>query len=312
MYCENCGEKLSDNARFCPSCGQPVGEAQERTRILKREDAPARDVSKTVRLQRPAAAEQTSRSSATTAAGRSSTGAATGQTSDHEPARRTSPLVLILVAVAAIALIFAALYFIGTRAKAPSQPQGQESAATQPSDGQQPSEDAGTAAQDATDGGTSNQPEAAPQATGTPENTHAGGPQEDVDEDELAAWSSKARSLMNFYPVNHVLAGGGSDEPSPMSIDTWASNCLLYANADSAFGQALLNDPDSVAAPLGFYEVASYVSGTSVVSADANGVVVRVSIQGTQMDWSATTELTETFLVQFDDNSQVVNVTQLD
>ena len=25
MYCEKCGTKLEDNARFCPNCGSPVG-----------------------------------------------------------------------------------------------------------------------------------------------------------------------------------------------------------------------------------------------------------------------------------------------
>lgn len=28
MYCKNCGASLADNARFCPKCGQHIGNAR--------------------------------------------------------------------------------------------------------------------------------------------------------------------------------------------------------------------------------------------------------------------------------------------
>ena len=145
----------------------------------------------------------------------------------------------------------------------------------------------------------------------TPSGSRAGGPADDISDATVKTWSNNARSFLTFYPVNHVLAGGADDEPTSVSIEDWAANCLRYVDESSNLGQALTNDPESVAETLGFYEVASYVSDTSVVSIDAMGVTVEVTIQGTQMDWQHTTEVVENFLVQFDDNGKIVNVVLL-
>lgn len=145
----------------------------------------------------------------------------------------------------------------------------------------------------------------------SPSGSRAGGPADDISDATVKTWSNDARSFLTFYPVNHVLAGGADDEPTSVSIEDWATNCLRYVDENSNLGQALTNDPESVAETLGFYEVASYVSDTSVVSVDAMGVTVEVTIQGTQMDWQHTTEVVENFLVQFDDNGKIVNVVLL-
>lgn len=144
-----------------------------------------------------------------------------------------------------------------------------------------------------------------------PSGSRAGGPTGDISDETIETWSNKARSFLVIYPVNHVLAGGPGDEPSSMSIEDWATNCLRYVDESSGFGQTLRDDPESVAGPLGFYEVASYVSDTSVVSVDAMGVTVAVTIQGTQMDWDHTSEVVENFLVQFNDDGEIVNAVVL-
>lgn len=145
----------------------------------------------------------------------------------------------------------------------------------------------------------------------TPTGSRAGGPASDISDATIESWSNKARSFLVIYPVNHILAGGSGDEPSSMSIEDWATNCLRYVDESSNFGQALRNDPESIAETLGFYEVASYVSDTSVVSVDAMGVTVAVTIQGTQMDWDHTSEVVENFLVQFNDDGEIVNAVVL-
>lgn len=145
----------------------------------------------------------------------------------------------------------------------------------------------------------------------TPTGSRAGGPASDISDATIESWSNKARSFLVIYPVNHILAGGSGDEPSSMSIEDWATNCLRYVDESSNFGQALRNDPESIAETLGFYEVASYVSDTSVVSVDAMGVTVAVTIQGTQMDWDHTSEVVENFLVQFNDAGEIVNAVVL-
>ena len=34
MFCSNCGNKLDDNAKFCPNCGSPVGTVKR----IKKDD----------------------------------------------------------------------------------------------------------------------------------------------------------------------------------------------------------------------------------------------------------------------------------
>ncbi|MBE2914538.1 zinc-ribbon domain-containing protein [Anoxybacillus flavithermus] len=31
MFCHQCGEKVSDQARFCPQCGVPLREGEQET-----------------------------------------------------------------------------------------------------------------------------------------------------------------------------------------------------------------------------------------------------------------------------------------
>ena len=45
MFCENCGKKLNDDAKFCPQCGKPTGRSGE-----VRVEEPKPDYKKTVRI----------------------------------------------------------------------------------------------------------------------------------------------------------------------------------------------------------------------------------------------------------------------
>ncbi len=300
MYCENCGEKISAHATFCPNCGQAVGGEQgateARTRTIKRTGTSAGNTTKTTRMPRPAAsAHRSSNDTAYYAP------AATKTMHSHTP-------VGLILGVAAVIAVLAALYVVGVMGKSSAEAPAQNTVAAQAVSTTETTE-----APQATPSETATQQpvEEAPQTTEVDSSTHAGGPQDELDDDTFATWTDRACSFMYYYPVNHVLAGG-EGEPSAMDIDAWASNCLYYVDEGSSFGQLLTNDPDSIAAPLGFYEVASYTADATATSADANGVVVSVTIRGTQMDWSMTTDVTENFLVQFNDNNLIVNVVGLD
>ena len=44
MFCQNCGEKIKDNAKFCSSCGieaKPVSEKQEENPVIVGEKKPS-------------------------------------------------------------------------------------------------------------------------------------------------------------------------------------------------------------------------------------------------------------------------------
>jgi hypothetical protein len=44
MFCQNCGEKIKDNAKFCSSCGteaKPVSEKQEENSVIVEEKKPS-------------------------------------------------------------------------------------------------------------------------------------------------------------------------------------------------------------------------------------------------------------------------------
>ena len=132
-----------------------------------------------------------------------------------------------------------------------------------------------------------------------------------TDEETLDAWSNTACAFLNFYPANHVLAGGADDEPSPLSMEDWASACLRYVDPASTLGKALADDPASVAAPLGFYEAASVVRGTEVTEAATGGINVTVTLEGTQQDWQHTLTFDEGFLVQFNNDGLITDVVSL-
>lgn len=223
---------------------------------------------------------------------------------DPTPQKRRT---LVYVAVAALCLIAAGLLFLSLRGggtsttpteSASSAPASNTEAATET-----PSE--ATAEPEApTDEGN---PEAEGEAPVAPEGSHAGGPEERADATTLASWEDTARAFIAIYPVNHQLSTAGG-EPTRMDLQTWAANCLQYVDPSSQLGQALQNDPASIATPLGFDEAAAYVESTDVMSSDIEGVVVQATIVGTQQDWQHTSSFASTYLVQFNDAGQVTGV----
>ena len=118
-----------------------------------------------------------------------------------------------------------------------------------------------------------------------------------------------AKGLMMIYPANHMLAGGGSDDPSPMSVEQWAQNCLRYVDSSSALGRELASSPDAAADKAGFNAAAQCVKGTKVVSSDASSVTVEASMLGTQNTWEDAAEYTMTFVVKVNSGGMVTDVT---
>ena len=118
-----------------------------------------------------------------------------------------------------------------------------------------------------------------------------------------------AKGLMMIYPANHMLAGGGSDDPSPMSVEQWAQNCLRYVDSSSALGRELASSPDAAADKAGFNAAAQCVKGTKVVSSDASSVTVEASMLGTQNTWEDAVEYTMTFVVKVNSGGMVTDVT---
>lgn len=115
-----------------------------------------------------------------------------------------------------------------------------------------------------------------------------------------------ARALMDVYPVSYVRSGDA--EPTHMELAEWAAACLQYVDPSSALGQALSSNPDSVAAPLGYYEVATYTKGTEVTEVTDDSVSVTVTIEGTQQDWDHTLTFDESFVVRFNEAGLVTEV----
>ena len=132
------------------------------------------------------------------------------------------------------------------------------------------------------------------------------------DEDDLDDWADKAQAFLTIYPASYVQAGGADDEPVRLEIEDWASACLRYVDPSSTLGQSLQNDPASVAAPLGYYEVAAYVNSTEVTGSSLGGINVTVELKGTQFDWAYTTSFWESFLVQFNNDGLITDVVSTD
>lgn len=119
--------------------------------------------------------------------------------------------------------------------------------------------------------------------------------------------SETARALMSIYPVSYVRSGDA--EPTHLELADWATACLQYVDPSSALGQALTNNPDSVAAPLGYYEVAAYAKDVEVTEVAGNAASVTVTIEGTQQDWDHTMTFDESFVLQFNEAGLVTEVT---
>lgn len=308
MNCPNCGAKMSKHAKNCPECGAPRDlSVGERTTVLQREpiveQIPEHDVeaeAKTVRMPQMPAAEPVP-------APEPEPEPTPEPALASEPEPRNRPLLPIIIAIAAVAIV-ATLIALSTCKKPASEPQ-QSAPVEEPSDDQTDSGEAEVSP----DNTRANEPDEADtsddqgEAEVSPANTRANGSDE-VDQTTLDSWSDTARKALTIYPSNHVLAGGEGDEPAELSLEDWADNLMQYVDSSSALGQTLLDDPESVATPLGFFEAASYVSSTEVTEANANGISVTVTLEATQMDWSMTSTVTEQYVVQFNDDGLITDI----
>ena len=139
---------------------------------------------------------------------------------------------------------------------------------------------------------------------------HAPVPEDETDETYRAKWEGVACSFLTVYPVNYVRATV-EEEPMNMTLEDWASNCLSYLDPECELAKALQDDPESVATPLSFYDVAQVVDSTEVVSSDDTSVTVEVTEEATQQGWDQTTELVRTFRVTFGDKALITGVEEL-
>ena len=270
MYCPNCGAQVSDGARFCEECGTALGDAKA------------------------------------------------GRHASAQPARRRRRVLPLVLAAAVLVLV--ALYLIGTcgsggatsgisSGDSPTQAQDAEAAgdaATTAGDDDDAAADDAEQQADAVDAAEDDNADAA--AVGTDSDSDASASDSaDVSAATLDDWENKACAFLNLYPANHVLVGGADDEPAPLSIEDWAASCLRYVDPDSSLGQALQDDPESLAAEMGFYEAAQVVDGVDVSAASADGVTADVTIRGTQQDWEHTLTYQRAFLVELDEASGLIS-----
>lgn len=310
MNCPHCGAKMSKHAKNCPECGAardlPV---DERTTVLQREpievQTPEPEVeteAKTARMPQMPPAEPAPEPIATPAP---RPAPAPASEPEPEPQKR-SPLPIIIV-VAALA-IAAALFALNTCNKPASEPR-QSEPVEEPSDNQADEGEATVSPSNTRANGPdeTDASEDQGEAEVSPTSTRANGSDE-VDQATLDGWSEMARAALTIYPSNHVLAGGADDEPSELSLESWTDNLMQYIDSSSALGQALLDDPEAVATPLGFFEAASYVSSTEVTGTSAEGVNVTVTLEATQMDWSMTSTVTEQYLVKFNSDGLITDI----
>jgi hypothetical protein len=311
MNCPHCGAKMSKHAKNCPECGAPRDlPVDERTTILQREpieeqmaEPEVETEVKTVRMPQMPSAEPAPEPIAAP-----EPEPAPVATPEPEPEPRKRSLLPIIVVVAALA-IAAALFALNTCNKPASEPRPskpvEEPSAYQTDEGEaevSPADSRANGPDEAAvsddQGGEDEQDGAAAADDGATE----------VDQATLDGWSETARAALTVYPSNHVLAGGADDEPSELSLESWTDSLMQYVDSSSALGQALLDDPEAVATPLGFFEAASYVSSTEVTDASAEGVNVTVTLEATQMDWSMTSTVTEQYLVKFNSDGLITDI----
>ena len=315
MYCENCGAKISAHAKFCRNCGAVVtgGSTDDVTRVLSDDQATSANPDDLTKTRVMPQADRRQTAPTDPAPQYSSRDDAPIPTLYGPPAYedpRRSPVLPIVIALLVVGVVGALLALNTCNKPASTTPEAtkqEQPEATQDKKTEQTEQttDASASTSNAsTDDG----------AVVSPSGRRANGEEDaatnvqTVDQATLDAWSQSARSLMAFYPANHILAGGDTEDPSQMSIDDWANNCLRFVDQTSSLGQALLNDPESVAAPLGYYDAASYVSSTEVTGASAGGINVVVTLEATQMDWDNTSTITEEFLVQFNNDGLVTDI----
>jgi hypothetical protein len=227
---------------------------------------------------------------------------------EPEPEPRKRSLLPTIIVVGALA-IAAALFALNTCNKPASEPR-QDEPVEEPRDNQT---DEGEAAVSPTDTHANEPDEAAASDDLGSEGEQDGAAAAvdgaaEVDQATLDGWSETARAALTIYPSNHVLAGGADDEPSELSLESWTDNLMQYVDSSSALGQALLDDPEAVATPLGFFEAASYVSSAEVTGTSAEGVNVTVTLEATQMDWSMTSTVTEQYLVKFNSDGLITDI----
>lgn len=306
MNCPHCGAKMSKHAKNCPECGAardlPV---DERTTVLQREpievQTPEPEV-ETARMPQMPPAEPAPESIATPAP---RPAPAPASEPEPEPQKRSPlPIIIVVVSLAIAATLFA----LNTCNKPASEPR-QSEPVEEPSDNQADEGEATVSPSNTRANGPdeTDASEDQGEAEVSPTSTRANGSDE-VDQATLDGWSETARAALTIYPSNHVLAGGADDEPSELSLESWTDNLMQYIDSSSALGQALLDDPEAVATPLGFFEAASYVSSTEVTGTSAEGVNVTVTLEATQMDWSMTSTVTEQYLVKFNSDGLITDI----
>lgn len=302
MICQHCGAQMSKHAKTCPECGAPRDlPVDEKTTVLTHEpDAyPQVEVDeKTVRMPQTPPAEPAPAPAP----------ALEPEFAPEPEPHKSSPLPAIL-AVAAVALVVA-LFVLKPWDRPASEPTqtdptaaSTEELAEATEQGEAPVSPVNTRANGPDEEGTSDDQN---EAEVSPVNTRANGSDE-VSQATLDEWSSTACAALGIYPSNHVLEDD-SDKPAELPLESWANELMQYVDSSSPLGQALLADPESVATPLGYFEAASYVSSTEVTEASADGVSVTVTLEATQVDWSATSTVTEQYLVKFNDSGLITDI----
>lgn len=210
--------------------------------------------------------------------------------------RKVSRIAMIAMAACAFALPLALLGCGGSQST--TQSEGTQAQESKADDAQTSEEDADV---DATKTDEANPIDA---------DQHAPVPEDETDESYRAQWEDRARSFLTIYPANHVRTSV-DEEPMNMTIEDWASNCLSYLDPDCELARALQNDPESIAVPLSYYEVAQVVNSTEVVATDDTSVTVAVTEEATQQNWEQTTEIVRTFRVTFGDQALITGVEEL-
>ncbi len=336
MFCDQCGAELNENSKFCPACGAPMAgraavtpEAEvevDATLVMPAEPAEAESWEDEVDATQPFEASVTPGPVAPQPV------APAAAAEPPAPSSR-KPTLPVIAAVAALALVvvFGLGMMLGKSSgsggttdapKAQTDTSGTDDKTDDTTDTS--SQDGGSSAgqqdaggADGTDAKADNPSvsdkissgTAGTSGSGDTGSTSSGGSTSStVSEKTLTDWSNKAHQFMNYYPANHLLAGGANDAPSPMDVDIWASTCLRYVDPSSQLGQDLQNDPEGTARDACFFDAAQVVRGTEVDHASADGVIVVVTLESTQMSRSDTVTYQRSYLVRFNSGNMVTDV----